>query len=530
MSVASRNITDNESILPTLNFWYSFRPVLFAKSIIVGVVTGFIVVALRIGLTAAHDIRKSLYEALSEKPLPIQLGWVFLLVIAGLLIGYTIKRYPLIRGSGIPQVKGALNRQIRLSWFPELFLKFFGGIVGIGAGLSLGREGPCVQLGSYVGLSMLHHSKTPNLERKYLITSGAAAGLSAAFNAPLAGVIFVLEEMHKSFSPLLLVCSMASSTAADFVASHFFGLRPIFDFHAINVIPQEYFHFAIILGIVIAFVGHLFKKALYFFQDFYVRLRIPVILRPVLPLLLSVLLGLYCFDVTGGGHHLIESLCYDNKTLLFLSVLLCLKFLFTTLCYGSGNPGGIFLPLLLIGALVGQIYGGLLQAIGLIDSSHNMNFMIMGMAANFTAIVRAPVTGAILILEMSGNFNHLLGLVGVCMSTYLVGSFIKSRPVYDVLLDRLIHRNPGIFVGNERRKVILEIPVSIDSFLEHKQVAHIDWPEGTVLIGIMRGEKEFIPKPKTEILPGDQLLILASEEDAGKVQMSLIAMGASPED
>jgi H+/Cl- antiporter ClcA len=166
------------------------------------------------------------------KPILI-LPWIGVLIIIGYIVGLMVKHEPMISGSGIPQVEGVLLRKLDMSWWRVILGKFIGGILSIGSGLSLGREGPSVQLGAAVGQGFSKVFKRVKIEEKYLITSGASAGLAAAFNEPLAGVMFALEEVHKNFSPLVLL----SALSADFIASGFFGLKPVFTFVNLTTLP-----------------------------------------------------------------------------------------------------------------------------------------------------------------------------------------------------------------------------------------------------------------------------------------------------
>jgi H+/Cl- antiporter ClcA len=262
--------------------------------------------------------------------------------------------------------------------------------------------------------------------------------VAAAFNAPLAGVLFVLEELQAGFSPLFIACSMGAAMAADVTAGYFFGLRPVFDFRHITILPLRLFPWIVLLGVLCGLLGEFFKRTLYASQDLYERCRIPWVLRPVIPLLVSVPLGFFLFDITGGGHNLIESLAAQSRPLALIALFLAAKMLFTALCYGSGTSGGIFLPLLACGALTGHALGLILFHIGFIPEERLLNFTILGMAAFFTGVVNAPVTGIVLILEMSGSFDHLVSLVLVCLSAFVTSAVIASRPVYEVLLERIV--------------------------------------------------------------------------------------------
>jgi H+/Cl- antiporter ClcA len=280
--------------------------------------------------------------------------------------------------------------------------------------------------------------KRPSRDRHTLLSAAAAAGLSAAFSAPFAGVLFALEELQPTFNPIYIACVLGASMAADAVASIFFGFTPVFDFRQITVLPLKYIGYEILLGILCGLLGVLFKKLLYWFQDFYEALHIPVVLRPVLPLLVSIALGLTLYDVTGGGHQLIEKLSVEHLGLGLIAALLIGKLLFTTLAYGSGTAGGIFLPLLACGALTGEALGEALSVLGLIPPERVFNFLILGMAAFFASVVKAPLTGMALILEMAGNFNNLGGLALVCLGSFVTADLLGSEPVYTVLLQRML--------------------------------------------------------------------------------------------
>jgi H+/Cl- antiporter ClcA len=288
-----------------LRRWYFSRIGLVLESVLIGLVGGLVVSLFRMALVQADQLRSAWYQSLASQiqqgrwsPLVLQIG---LFIVLGLFLGWMSMWRPMARGSGIPQLKGYFEGRLQFRWFSELFVKIASGVLGIGAGLSLGREGPSVQIGSYVGMGIISRSERPEAEKKYLVTAGASAGLAAAFNAPLAGVLFALEELHRVFSPLLLTCTLASSMAADMVASIFFGMHPVFSFRSINLLPLQFYPWIIVLGIISALGADLFKRALYGFQDMYKTLPIPRLFWPILPLAVSIPLGLYLFDVTGGG-------------------------------------------------------------------------------------------------------------------------------------------------------------------------------------------------------------------------------------
>jgi len=491
------------------------------RSLAIGTATGIVVVLFRILLDKADGLRKALYQGLRSGGLRLFVLWAAFLVVAGLVLGFMSKRYPMIRGSGIPQLKGSMERKLHMGWWPELPMKLGGGVLAIGCGLSLGREGPSVQLGAYTGQALTRLMKRPDTERKYLITSGAAAGLAAAFNAPLAGVLFALEELHKHFSPLLILCAMAGSIAGDLVAGAFFGLGPVFDFRTIDPLPLSFLPAALVLGLVCAIIGELFKRSLYSAQNLFQHLRIPVVLRPILPLLLSVPLGLWLYDVIGGGHHVIQNLSQSVPALPMLGILFAGKLALTSLSYGSGAPGGIFLPLLALGAIIGTAFSQSLILLGLSGETFHLNFLILGMAGLFSAVVRAPLTGTILILEMCGNLDHFSGIIACSLSAFAFGALFKAEPVYDVLLSRILKGGAEPYRPKQGGKSLIHEAVEDGSTLCGLTVGSITLPAGAVVAAIERGEDELVAHRGLVVAAGDKLVVLCEDESARETRETL---------
>ncbi len=503
----------NGYIKNLLEHWHDFRLKLFFEGILTGAFAGVVVVCFRLMLAWTSTARPKMVAFLGSSAF----GWTALFFVSligiGLILSWLIKMVPMSTGSGIPQVKGILAGHLRMNWLKVIGVKFVGGLLGIGAGLSLGREGPSVQLGAAAGQGISRLLRRSSMEEKYLLTSGASAGLSAAFNAPLAGVVFALEELHKNFSPVVLASAVAASVTADFVTRYVFGQGPVFDFHNIPLLPFQYYLYVVVLGLFVGVFGVLFNSSLVKFQVFYEKLRVPSQLKPAVPLVAAGFLGFVLPQVLGGGARLINSLPQMNYALTLLLVILVGKFLFTMLSYGTGVPGGIFMPLLTIGALSGNLYGSIVAQYLHVDPIYVNNFIILAMAAYFSAIVKAPITGSILIMEMTGNMEQLLALVTVCMSAYIASDVLKGKPIYDVLLNRILaKRRPAKKPSpqeHDEEKHILEKVVSLGAPVCDRKACDIDWPENSLLVGIRRGDSELIPAPDTTIYPGDYLIVMS---------------------
>jgi H+/Cl- antiporter ClcA len=513
----------------TLFHWHNFKLKLVFEGICIGIVSGLLIVLYRLALEKAGTLLDIVYKNISKNHIII-IPWILVLIIIGYLVGLMVKNEPMISGSGIPQVEGVLLGKLNMTWWRVILGKFLGGVLSIGSGLSLGREGPSVQLGAAVGQGFSKIFKRIKIEEKYLITSGASAGLAAAFNAPLAGTMFALEEVHKNFSPLILLSALSSALSADFIASEFLGLKPVFNFGDLTLIPLKFYFYIILLGLILGILGVLFNKTLLKAQDIYVKQTwLKKEFRIIVPLLISVILGILLPQVLGGGHELISSLTNKNFSITILAIILIVKFLFTMASFGSGAPGGIFLPLLTIGALIGNTYGIALVHLFNFDNMYINNFIILGMAGYFSAVVKSPITGTILITEMTGSFNHLLSLAIVSVIAYIVADVLGSKPVYEALLEKILKNNGDkITIGNKKNKIILEYPVSIGSKLDGKQIKEIKWPSRCLLVAVRRGEEEIIPKGDTLIYPGDYLVVLTNEDKVSKINdtLALITEGS----
>lgn len=495
----------------TLLHRHNLKLKLVIQSILVGIITGMLIVAYRLILTQTGKITYYVIDY-SKQSTIYAVMWFAVLIIIAIIINYMMHKVPLIKGSGIPQVEGFLARKMDMSWAKVLICKFTGGILAIGSGLSLGREGPSIQLGAAVGKGISELFNRKKLEEKFLVTGGASAGLAAAFNAPLAGVMFSLEELHKNFSPVVLITALTASVTADFVAKSFIGLNSAFDFTGLKPLPLNYYPYILILGIIVGVFGAFYNSTLLKTQKYYNKKTwIPSKYKKFIPFVFAGILMFIIPDVLGGGHALVEKLSVGNYTIKFLLVLLCIKFIFSMVSYGSGAPGGIFLPLLVLGALTGNIYADILHMYFGFNEIFVQNMIILAMAGYFTAIVRAPITGCILVSEMSGSLTHLLSLAFISIIAYIVAELLNSEPIYESLLEVMIRNKSHKYKSDADTKVIIENVVCLGSRAEGKMIREIDWPEKCLIVGVKRGNTELIPKGETILQIGDYLITLTDE-------------------
>lgn len=415
-----------------MNKEHSHQRLIF-DGIIVGLGAGFFTLVYRFLLMKLDALREVLY-ALRGYQLIL---WVVAALILALLIGRLLKMEPLSSGSGIPQIQAEIMGKVDMNPYTVLSSKILGGGAANLIGMSLGREGPSIQIGGATAKAISKLFKRSKEEEKILISAGASAGLAAAFNAPLAGTLFTLEEMHKKFSEFLLIPSLVASVTADFFAKNIFGLQPVFRFGLTEYLPLRHYGFVLLLGIGCGLLGVLFNHGILYGQELYNKIKIPANYRPVIATLGTLLVGFSAPSLLGGGHHLVEALPELEHHIQLLALLLLGKMIFTWFSYGSGTQGGIFLPMLVLGSLFGSLILHLGGPLGLEDI-YLRNFMILGMAGLLTSVVRSPILSIILVTEMTGSLYHLLSLSLVAITAYLVAELLKNPPIYVSLLKNML--------------------------------------------------------------------------------------------
>jgi chloride channel protein, CIC family len=414
------------------------------KALVVGIVAGLIASGFRMALQACERARIGWIERLPPgKGLALALG-------AGAVGGgvglWLVRRFaPEAAGSGIPHLKSVVMGERPLRWSRVLPVKFLAGVIGIGGGLTLGREGPTIQMGGATGLmvSAWFRVKQGEGERKALISAGAAAGLAAAFNAPLAGLIFVLEELNGSFTQVVFVASFLAAVMADVVCRVVTGETPVFALHGLPGPSLHTLPVAALIGLAAGLGGVAFNRGLVASLNFFERLRRwpPWAVGGAAGLLVGLFAWLYP-EVSGSGVLLSERALAGGIAIRWVLVLIAARFVLTMVSYGSGAAGGIFAPLLVLGSLGGLAVGAAAHAVAPGWAAFPETFAVIGMGALFTSTVRAPLTGIVLMIELTGEYGFMLPLLVGCFAAYGIAEALGDKPIYEVLRERAL-RSPA---------------------------------------------------------------------------------------
>lgn len=401
-----------------------------------GLSCGVVAVAFRLALENAEAAHQRLLAWIATMPpgtwllVPVLFG-----IGAGLAAWLVVRFVPEASGSGIPHVEEILAGNETMRWQRLLPVKFFGGILALGSGLSLGREGPTVQMGAAIADAIARVGRADVPLRHAILAAGAGAGLTAAFNAPLAGFVFVIEELRRPMSVFTYTTGLIATLAANVVMIAGLGAEPSFHVARSHMLPTTTLPLFALIGVLAGLLGVVFNAALFAAMDGMARLPGPRWVRGVVAGVSAGLLALAVPAAISDGEPVAQAILRGDvptDPTQWLIVLLGAKLGLTVVSYASGVPGGLFAPLLVLGAALGALAA---HALG-VEPAVATALVIAGMVGAFTGSVRVPVTGIVLLLEMTSSQHLVLELTTTALAAYLVAAVVGGRPVYDVLRER----------------------------------------------------------------------------------------------
>jgi chloride channel protein, CIC family len=415
-------------------------------ALIVGAAAGLIGAAFRLALEHADDWRNALILWAHGRQLAgfalVTLSSAASVAVAAWLV---CRFSPAASGSGIPYVEAVLRQKLPQVRFLLIPIKFVGGLLAIGAGLALGREGPSVQMGASLGDLVGTGFRRSAADRRVLMAAGAGAGLATAFNAPIAGAIFVLEELVQQFELRIAIVALGASATAIGVARMFLADAP--DFHVADLAyaEAETRPLYLVLGAIAGLVAILYNRAILRTIAAADRLeQWPVPLRAAL---IGAAVGMLAWimpGLVGGGDAITQRTLTGADALTMVPLIFLLRFGLGAVSYAARTPGGLFAPILVLGAQVGLMCGVVCRFVFPDAHIQPEGFAVVGMAAFFTGVVRAPLTGIVLVVEMTASVHMLLPMLGACFTAMLVPSLLRDAPIYEALETSLLRQNSEV--------------------------------------------------------------------------------------
>lgn len=401
------------------------------EACLIGLIAGLAAVALKQGAALLTHWRIAAIGLGGWWTLPL------LSLLGGLIAGWLVERFaPEAAGSGIPQVKAVLARVPMALDLRVAIVKLVSGIAAIGSGLPLGREGPTVQLGAALANQLSRWVPTSPSYRRQLVAAGAGAGLAAAFNAPIAGVIFVVEELLQDVSGLTLgsaiLASFIASVISRVLGGFSFDLKaPLAGFHTGFTVQEIPYY--LLLGVLAGVLGALFNRAILASLSFNRQvLRLKLSLRVGLAGLGIGLALVFLPAVFRDGEQLREMILAVQTPWQFVALAFVAQFVLTVIAYGSGAPGGIFAPSLVLGSALGALVGTL--SYSTLHINPPLPYALAGMGAFFCAVTRVPITSFVIIFEITNDFTLVLPLMVVCVIAAIVAERLNEGSIYDQLL------------------------------------------------------------------------------------------------
>ncbi len=418
-------------------------------AIVIGILAGFSAILIRWLIKTISNISFSGPGSLLENIIAAPWYWKLLIpFIGGLIVGPIIYFFaPEAKGHGVPEVMEAIllkggNIRPRVA-----VIKAIASAISIGTGGSVGREGPIIQIGSSLGSTVGQFFRVPTRRLKTLVGCGAAAGIAAAFNAPIAGALFAVEIILMDFAVAQFSPIVISSVMATVISHSYEG-----KFSAFHVPPYQYVSpyeiaFYFVLGAITGLAAYLFIKLLYFSEDYFDnRLKLPGYLKPALGGIGVGLIAIFTPNVMGVGYGSINLALHGQLLWYMAIILLFTKILATSVTLGSGGSGGIFAPSLFMGAMVGLSFGAIVHNYFPSITAEPGAYALVAMGGLVAGTTRAPITAIIIVFELTNDYQIVLPLMVTCIISMIVSSKLTRESIYTL---KLVLRNIGIKEGTE---------------------------------------------------------------------------------
>lgn len=358
------------------------------------------------------------------------------------------------KGHGVPEVMGAIALKNGIIRPRVVLAKLFASAICIGSGGSVGREGPVIQIGSSIGSTLGQLTKVNPHRMKIFVACGAAAGIAAAFNAPVAGALFSVEIILGDFGVAQFSPIVIASVVATVVSRSFLGNYPAFQVPKYELNSPNELVFYAILGLLAGLVAVLFTKILYKFEDFFEELQIKSLLKPIIGGIAIGIIGIFIPNIFGVGYNSMDMALHGNMIGTTMLILVFAKILATSITLGSGGSGGIFAPSLFIGTMTGGFFGSLLDKYFPFAADPGA-YALVGMGALVAGATHAPITAILIIFEMTNDYKIILPLMISCVIATLLSMKLQKESIYTL---KLLRRGVNLFRGREIN-ILKSLPV-----------------------------------------------------------------------
>lgn len=491
-------------------------------STICGIITGLIVFGFKYAIKHIETFSRTIYETTKESYKSIIIVFVVLIVLAFLM--YLLHRLiPSSKGGGIPRSEGVLRGILSFKWLRTFIGSTIGSFISVLSGVPVGTEGPSVILGTSIGDAVTKKSKKRPAIDRYVKTSGAAAGFAVATGAPLSGILFTLEEIHKRFTPMLIMSASMSVIFASLVNNvlcELCNMDPrLFHIEFFSEFKLNHILYLILLGIIIGVLVFSFDKVIEIvnkFTDKYGKIFHPLV-KLIILFIITGILGFVFIEGIYSGHHIVEEMITNNKSIIFLLILVLIRFIMMCFVTDSSVTGGIFIPILAIASIVGAILGKGLILIGLEEEYFSV-IVILTMCAFMGGTLRAPLTATVLFLELTGQFTDLFYAIIVIFIVNAITEIFGLHSFYELRLEKLEEEQNH---GKTPKIALFQVQVSENSFVVGKSVRDVMWPYASTVISVRRyleNDKDTDNDGEKKIYANDTIVIRCKYYDEEEIK------------
>ncbi len=482
----------------------------FVFSLITGAGTGCIIFLFKVASSYALNASAEIYSFVRANPiwLPCLIAGVTLI---GLISALILKNEHNCRGGGIPTSVAILRGLIDFRWLKSIFFLFASALLTFFGGVPLGNEGPSVQMGTAVGRGTVRlFAKKHAAWDRYIMTGGACGGFAVATGAPLTGILFAFEEAHRRFSPMLFMTAAMTVTSATTVMQLLCKISGVsadmFDFNIDIALPMRYLWLAVFIGIICGLWAVVFTKLYKAVGEFFGNKlnKLPFVMKIVIIFALVSVAGFAAEGLIGTGHGIIDELIHGNGTRYLMIIYLAVRAIFLIIANHAGITGGIFVPTLAFGALIGAMCSKAAIMLGILPEEYYAIPIIIGMASFLAASSRTPLTAITFALEaLSGILNFMPIAIGVTLA-FLVIETWGVTSLHDVVIQqKLKNQNKG------KEAIVVETFVTVmpDSFTVGKEISDILWPPTCTVLSVKKDSTQGVEHHPGEIETGDTLHI-----------------------
>lgn len=462
-----------------------FPAVIFGS--LTGIVTSIIVNFYKLCAKHAISLSEKGYHYLSDHLyyIPLVLAIAFLLSMA---LAWVYKRSPNLRGGGIPTSIGILRGVLSFKWLSSLFGVFFLSLASFLFGVPLGNEGPSVQIGTAVGSGCVHTlAKKHKIWERYAMTGGSCAGFSVATGAPISGIMFSVEEAHQRISPMIIIVSCTSVIFAqlttEIVAPIFNVSKTLFPKMQLVTHSLKDTWIPIVVGIVMGLFAVIFLKYYKVIHSFFNKKlkKISAVYKIFFVFTVTVLLGVVSFSFVSTGHELILEL-FDGEIAIYALVLLLIARSTLTLSANSNRvTGGIFLPIMAIGALVSSIMGKILVTYMGFGEEYYVTILVLGITACISGMMKMPLTAIVFSIEALSGYENILCVVVVSAIAFMMTEMFDVKSINDNVLERRLEA-----INESKTMTVIDtfVVVKKGSFAIDKQIRDILWPANLFVLSV----------------------------------------------